>query len=184
MTTVPFLLANSGGSPLDTAKQVGEIFGFNQWMFVSQVISFSLVCFVLAKFAYKPVLKILAERRDTIERSLKEAAAIREQLAEAEKRASEITAKASADAQRIVQETREAMKSFEERQTQAAIAQAEEIVKKAHEATKAEREREFAKLKAEVADLVVATTAKVIGRTLSTEDQSRLAAEASSELAA
>ena len=174
------IFADSGSSLSQTAQD----FGFNQWMFLSQVISFSLVCFVLAKFAYKPVLKVLADRRETIERSLKEAAEIREQLAQAEKRAAEIFAKASADAQRIVQETREAMKSFEERQTQAAIAQAEEIVKKAHETTKAERDREFAKLKAEVADLVVSTTAKVIGRALSAEDQARLAAEASNELAA
>lgn len=170
-----------GGSSL---SQTAQEFGFDKWMFLSQVISFSLVCFVLAKFAYKPVLKVLADRRATIERSLKEAAEIREQLAQAEKRAEEIFSKASVDAQRIVQETREAMKSFEERQTQAAIAQAEEIVKKAHEATKAERDREFAKLKAEVADLVVSTTAKVIGRALSAEDQARLAAQASNELAA
>ena len=178
------VFAIADGSPLETAKQVGEQFGFNQWMFFSQVISFSLVCLLLAKFAYRPVLKVLAERREVIEGSLKEAAEIRSRLAEAERLASEITAKAANDAQRIVQEAREAMKSFEERQTQSAIAQAEEIVKKAQEAIRMERDSEFARLKAEVVNLVVSTTAKVIGRTLSSEDQTRLAAEASKELAA
>ena len=33
---------------------------------IAQVISFSIVCFLLHRFAYKPVLKMLEERRQQI----------------------------------------------------------------------------------------------------------------------
>ena len=55
---------------------------------------------------------------------------------------------------------------------------------KAREETRRDYERMLAELKAEVARLVIDTTAKVSGKVLTTEDQRRLTEEANREIAA
>jgi F-type H+-transporting ATPase subunit b len=65
-------------------QQVAETFGFSWWYFLCQCISFSLVAFFLHKFAYKPILQVLEERRQKIAQSLENAQKIKEQLARPE----------------------------------------------------------------------------------------------------
>ena len=60
------VLAASEGGLLDTAKNVGETFGFSTWAFVAQILSFSAVCAALYKFAYHPILRVLEERRQRV----------------------------------------------------------------------------------------------------------------------
>ena len=48
---------------LDQARETAETFGFDWKIFFSQVISFVIVALVLRRFAYKPILGILEERR-------------------------------------------------------------------------------------------------------------------------
>src|SRR3954454_1196884 len=96
---LPPLLA---ASALDSAKETAETFGWNVWLFLSQVISFVIVAALLRQFAYKPVLKILHERRERIAEGLRNADEIKRQLAEAEKRHAEILAKANAEGQKMI----------------------------------------------------------------------------------
>jgi F-type H+-transporting ATPase subunit b len=182
MVYLPLLAAEGGIGA--TAAEVGRQFGFNGWLFLSQAFSFSIVCLLLYKFAYKPILTVLELRRQKIEQGLTDAARIKEELAGAEKRSQELIAKASADSQKLVEEARVAAKSFQERQTQQAIAEAERIIAQAREATQLDRDRMMAELKREVARLVVDTTAKVTGKVLTGDDQRRLSEEASREIAA
>ena len=62
MTSTLFL-AQAGGGILDSARETATQFGFDWWLFLSQCISFAIVAFLLQKFAYKPILKVLEERR-------------------------------------------------------------------------------------------------------------------------
>jgi F-type H+-transporting ATPase subunit b len=165
-------------------EQIAETFGVTWWYLLSQIISFSIVAFLLQKFAYKPILNVLEERRKRIAEGLENAAKIKGQLAEAQTTAGEIINKANSEAQRMIDEARAAAKALQERESQAAIATAEQIIAKANEATVIEREKAFAELKREVARLVIDTTAKVTGKVLTSDDQRRLSEEASRELAA
>ena len=169
---------------MGTAAAVGETFGFNTWAFVAQVLSFSIVCAVLYKFAYHPILKLLEDRRNQIELTYREAAAIKVQVADAERRASDIVTQASSGAHKIVEEAKVAAQEFQEKQIHQAKLDAEDLIAKAREATKRDYDRMLAELKGEVARLVVDTTAKVTGRILTAEDQKRLIEEANREIAA
>ncbi len=176
------ILAQSGGL-LDIARTTGETFGFNLWMFLSQVISFALVALLLRHFAYKPILAVLEERRQRIAEGLLNAEKIKTQLAEAEQRYAEILAKANAQAQKMIDEARESASHVAEKKQQEAVAAAEQIVAKAREASAIEHERTMTELKRELGRLVVNTTAKVTGKVLTTDDQRRLQEEASRQLA-
>jgi len=186
MILLPILAAQGGivDNLVDSAQRTGETFGFNAWMFFSQIISFGIVAFLLQKFAYKPVLTVLEQRRQKIAEGLANAEKIKQQLAESEKRYQEILSKANADAQRMIDEARSSAQALTDKKTQQAISEAEQIIAKAREATLVERERVFTELKREVGRLVINTTAKVTGKVLSNDDQKRLSDEATREVAA
>src|SRR5437879_12140871 len=125
------IIAASSGGITDVLRDTAETFGWNWKLFLAQVVSFCIVAFLLRRFAYKPILAILEDRRRKIEEGQLNAEKIRKQLAEAEKRYQEILAKANADAQRMIDETRESSAHLAERKQQEAIAAAEQIVAKA-----------------------------------------------------
>src|SRR5215211_724004 len=176
------ILAQASGLT-DIARTTGETFGFNLWMFLSQVISFVIVALLLRKFAYKPILGVLEERRQRIAEGLLNAEKIKQQLAEAEQRHAEILNKANAAAQKMIDEARESASLVADRKQQEAIVAAEQIVAKAREASAIEHERTMTELKRELGRLVVDTTAKVTGKVLTSEDQRRLQEEASRQIA-
>jgi len=178
------ILAATGGSILDSARQTGEQFGFNKILFFSNVISFLIVCALLNRFAYRPILNVLEERRQRIAQSLQNADQIKTQLAEAEVKHSAILDRANAEAQKMIAEARIAVNALAEIREQQATAEAEQILVRAREATVLERDRMLAELRREVVRLVVDTTGKVTGKVLTAEDQRRLSQEASSQIAA
>jgi F-type H+-transporting ATPase subunit b len=178
------LIAAAEGGIGDTARQIGEQFGFNAWLFFSQVISFCIVAFLLQKFAYKPILTVLEARRQKIAEGLANAEKIKVQLAASEERVQEILSKANADAQKMIEEARASAQVLADRRSQQAIAEAEQIISKAREAIVLERQQTLAELKREVGRLVINTTAKVTGKVLTADDQKRLGDEAARELAA
>src|SRR6266508_2420785 len=177
------ILAAAAGGLSETLHETAETFGWNPWLFLSQVISFVIVALLLRRFAYKPILAVLEERRRRIEEGQLNAEKIKKELAEAEKRYQEIVAKANADAQRMIDEARESSAHLAERKQQEAIAAAEQILAKAREASAIEHERTMESLKRELGRLVVDTTAKVAGKVLTSEDQQRLQEETARQLA-
>src|SRR6266550_1796777 len=172
---VAFLAAAGVG---ELVRDTAETFGWNPWLFLSQVISFVIVAAALRAFAYKPILAVLHQRREQIAQAQLNAEKIKQQLAEAEQRHAEILAKANAEAQRMIDEARTSSGILAERKQQEAIKAAEEIVAKAREASAIEHERTMAQLKRELGRLVVDTTAKVTGKVLTPDDQRRLQEEA------
>src|SRR5437762_12762878 len=177
------IIAAATGGVTDILRETADTFGWNWKLFLSQVISFCIVAFLLRRFAYKPILAVLEDRRRKIEEGQLNAEKIRKELAEAEKRYQEIVAKANADAQRMIDEARESSSHLAERKQQEAITAAEQILAKAKEAAALEYERQMQRLKRELGRLVVDTTAKVTGKVLTPEDQRRLQEEAARQVA-
>jgi F-type H+-transporting ATPase subunit b len=174
MIALEILADASGGGRIG---EIARTFGVDWPHLIAQVISFSIVCFVLYKFAYRPVLAMLAERRRQIADGLANAEKIKAELARTEEQRREAMAQAGAQAAKLIQEAHAAAARVQERESQKAIAAAEQIVAKAREATTQDHDRMLGELKREIGRLVVQTTAAVIGKTLTPEDQQRLIAE-------
>lgn len=177
------IIAATSGGAADILRETANTFGWNWKLFLSQVISFCIVAFLLRRFAYKPILAVLEDRRRKIEEGQLNAEKIRKQLADAETRYQEIVSKANADGQRMIDEARDSAAHLSERKQQEAIAAAEQIVTKAKEAAAIEHERQIQALKRELGHLVVETTAKVTGKVLTPDDQKRLQEEAARQVA-
>lgn len=179
-----FMLAATEGGIGEMIKATGLEFGFQWQLFISQVISFAIVCFALHRWAYKPILQVLEERRQRIAEGLANADKIKVELASAQARAQAILAQAGAQGNKMIEEARQAAAQVLEQESQKALATANDIIAKARQASEAELVHMKAELRKEVGRLVVNTTAKVTGKVLTADDQNRLADETNRQLAA
>src|SRR6266480_2515628 len=79
----PMIAAAAGGFA-EMLHDTADTFGWNWQLFLSQVVSFCIVAFLLRQFAYKPILAVLEDRRRKIEEGQLNAEKIRKELADAE----------------------------------------------------------------------------------------------------
>jgi len=159
-------------------------FGVDWPHFIAQLVLFLIVYFVLNRFAFAPLLKVLEERRKRIEEGQLNAEKIKKQLAEAELRYQEVLRKANDDAQHMVEESRKNNEAFSQREMEKAVKESAAIVERARHEITSERNRMVDEVKNEMISLVIKTTAKVAGKVLSPEDHKRLSEEAAKNLAA
>jgi F-type H+-transporting ATPase subunit b len=169
---------------MDAITQIFSTFGVTWPKFIAQVILFLLVYWVLSKYAFGPVLKMLHERRRRIEEGQHNAEKIKKQLAEAELRYQEVLRKANEEATKLLEQARSSSDAISQKQLQQAIKDAEGIIAKAQDTIVQERNKMIYEVKKEMVGLVVNTTAKVVGKVLTPEDQKRLSEETVKQLAA
>lgn len=181
MTALILLAEISGGGQI---QDIANTFGVDWPHLVAQIISFCIVCFLLHRFAYKPVLKMLEERRRQIALGIANTEKITAELAKTEAQRHEVMMQADAEATKMIEEARTAAARLQEQEIKKAMAAAERIIAKSHEAAAQDYDRMLTKLKQEVGRLVVQTTATVVGRVLTAEDQRRLAEETTRQLSA
>jgi F-type H+-transporting ATPase subunit b len=178
-----FLLAWAAAAEEGQVAQIARTFGVNWPQFGAQVVSFAIVCALLYRFAYRPVLAMLATRREQIALGQANAEQIKAELARTEAQRRAVLAEANAQATRLIEEARAVMGRLQREEARKAVATAEQIVANAREAAARDHARMLAELKGEVGRLVVRTTAAVTGKVLTPEDQRRLADETVRRLA-
>ncbi len=167
--------ADVGGS--HEAPSFAEQFGFDLPKLIGQLLIFGVLFYVLQRFAFKPVLTLLDERKRLIEESVANAERIRQELEAAEKNRAEMMLKAATEGGRLIEEAKKNADVIGAKKIQEAVQEAENLIRKAEEAAALDRERMMGELKQELGRLVVATTSHVVGKVLTPEDQERLQKE-------
>lgn len=168
------------GTPVLALAEEGENTGMrlllpNMAEFIPACIAFLIIWFIMAKFAWPMVLKMMEERENKIQGDLDAAekaradadnakAACEAKLEEADRKAAEIIAEAKHDAEVL----RADMIAKAQEESQAIIA-------KAHDVIDAERDKAMSELSGSVVDLSVEIASKVIGEGLDVEQQRALA---------
>jgi F-type H+-transporting ATPase subunit b len=158
-----------------------EALGLNLPQLIAQVVNFFVLLFILRLVAYKPILKMLDERKQRIAEGLNaaeiaraEAAAaqanIQGQLDAARKEGQEIVAGAQGIATRIQADARE--QSAKDR---------EAALERARVEIQQERDRAIATLRGEFADITVSAAEKVINQSLDRQAHQRVIDETLAE---
>ena len=179
MYALILLLDSEGGGQV---QQIANTFGVDWPHLIAQIISFSIVCVLLHRFAYKPILRMLELRRQQIAQSLVDSEKIKSELAQAEAKCREIILQANAQAAMLIEEAHKAAARVQQEETRKALAAAEQVIIKSREAAAQEHVRMLEELKREIGQLVVQATANMIGKMLSKEDQRRMAEETLKQL--
>ncbi len=172
--------AETGGQ----VQQIANTFGVDWPHLIAQIISFCIVCFLLHRFAYKPILKMLEERQRQIAQGLADTEKIKAELAQTEAQRHEIMILANAHATKLLEEARAAADRVRQQEAIKATAAADQIIEKAREAAAYQHAVMLAELKREVGGLVVRATATITGKILTPDDQRRMAEETTRQLAA
>jgi len=179
------LLAADAAAPVEAGNAVTKLtseFGINLPGILAQMLSFSIVAFILWRFGLKPVRATMEERTQKIESGLKYAEEMQAKLAATQQETAALLKKASLDAGRIVDEARKTAKDFFDKQTQEASAKSNDLLVKAQQAIELEHKKMLAESRAEIARLVVTTTERVLAKRLSDADRAAYNEAAAREL--
>jgi F-type H+-transporting ATPase subunit b len=178
MSVLALMLQEEGGQ----VESIARTFGVDWPHLTAQLVSFAIVCVALYWFAYRPVLRMLESRRQQIAQGLENTAKINAALAGIEQQRKSIMAEAQAQSTRLIAEARDIARRLQEQEAQRSVVAAGQIVAKAHEAAEQEHARMLSELRREVGHLVIRTTAAVVGKVLTPEDERRLAEETARQL--
>jgi F-type H+-transporting ATPase subunit b len=146
------------------------------------LVCFAVVFFVLRKFAFGPIQKVIDERREKIRSSLDEADNAR---AEAHKLIEEhraLIAQARNDAEEILSEARKVATAQAARAKEETEADRQRRLEETRKQIEAETQKALGQIRSEVADLTLAATAKVTGKVLDSADHKRLVEDALADL--
>src|SRR5256885_17249577 len=102
-------------------QQIANTFGVDWPHLAAQIISFSIVCFLLHRFAYKPVLHMLDQRRQQIAQGVADREQIKTQLEQTEAERRRIMLQADTKAKQVIQEAHAAAARLLDKETQNAI---------------------------------------------------------------
>jgi F-type H+-transporting ATPase subunit b len=164
-------------------SEIARTFGVDWPHLAAQALSFSIVCLLLYRFAYAPVLKMLDARRQQIAQGLANTEKINAELAQIDRERQDILAAAHAESTRLITEARTAAKRLSEQETIHARVLGQQLMLRARDEAEQERKRVMTEVRREAARLVVKTTRAVAGTVLTDADQRRLAAEALKKIA-
>src|SRR6266481_7026234 len=103
MNTLTLMVESSAAGQVE---EIARTFGVDWSHLIAQMISFSIVCALLYWFAYKPVLRMLAERRQLIAQGLANSEKIKAELAKTEAQRQEVMAQANLQATQFIDEAR------------------------------------------------------------------------------
>lgn len=162
---------------LTTEAEGGPLFQVNLFQVIIAAANFLLFLAIIWTFAFKPVSRMLEDRRARIEQGLKDAEQARRDresaeaervaaLSEARREANDILARA----QKVAQETREA-------DLAATREELERLRARAAAEIEAEKVRAITEVRAEVADLALRAASRVVGETLTSDRERRLVDE-------
>jgi F-type H+-transporting ATPase subunit b len=154
-----------------------EALGINLGYLLVQIFNFIILLAVLRAWAYKPILKLLEDRKQRIAQGLEDARVAAEARANAEREAAKIIADAQAQAAQRVREATERAEQAANDVRLAADAEAARIKQGAAEDAVLERNRVLGELRNQVAALSMAAANKLIGEALDEKRQRALIEE-------
>lgn len=154
--------------------EVLETFGVQPVLLLAQIVNFVILLLLLKKFAYKPIMKVLDERKYKIETSMRQAEEVEKKLAETEKKQTEIIGNAERESTKIIEEANSAAKKLQEDTLVGTNKKIEETLLKNQEVIKLEREKMVSEVKDDMITLVAEVTKKILGKTLSNKDREEL----------
>ena len=146
------------------------------------LIAFAITFFVLKRFAFGPIQKMIDERRDRIRAAVDEADKAREEARELLEQHRQLIADAKGDAAEILADARKVSDAQIERVKEESEVERERRLEETRRQIDAETKRSLDMIRSEVAELTLEATARVTGKVLDAEDQRRLIDEAISEL--
>ena len=154
----------------------------NPGLMIWTIVCFAIAFFVLRKYAFGPVQRVIDERRKRILEALEEAERSRAEARRLLEEHRALLGRARSDAEEILAEGRKVAEAQRQRMKEETEVERQRRLEETSRQIEAETRRALQQIRAEVADLTLLATAKVTGKALDEADHRRLIDEAVSEL--
>ncbi|OGD85624.1 ATP synthase F0 subunit B [Candidatus Curtissbacteria bacterium RBG_13_35_7] len=162
--------------------EIFENFGIQPTLLLAQIVNFLIILFLLKKFFYKPILKVLDERKSRIEESLKNADLIEEKLKKTEEKSALILQDTQKNAQELIDNAKKEAGNIQDQASKDARKTIEEAIIEAKKQIEAQRLEMQNKLEKETVGLVADVVKKVLRRNLKPQEKQDLTKSAISEI--
>jgi F-type H+-transporting ATPase subunit b len=146
------------------------------------IVCFLITLFVLKRFAFGPIQKMIDERRARIRESIEEAERARAEARRMLEEHRALIGRARQEAEEIRQEVRADAEKLRRRATEEIEADRQRRLDETKRQIEAETQRALSQIRVEVAELTLIATAKVTGKVLDADDQRRLIDDAIADL--
>lgn len=140
--------------------------GFNLPALIAQLINFTLLLIVFRLFLYKPLMKVLDERRRRIEEGLQASDEAKKRLAETETEVSAEMQRARQESQALIAQAQQTSARMAEEARGVARTEAEGIIERARAEIQLERDAAIQEIRRQFGDLAVTAAERVIRRNL------------------
>lgn len=142
------------------------------------IVCFFITFFVLKRYAFGPIQKMLDDRREQIRRSIEEAENAREEARKLLDEHRALMHQAKSEAEQILAEARRTAQAMELRMREETEQERQRRLEETRREIAAETARALEQIRSEVADLTLEATAIVIGKKLDTDRDRELITEA------
>ena len=146
-------------------------------LYIWTIATFLILVWLLAKFAWRPLLAALEQRQDTIRKSLDDAQQAKQELERLHVESRKILTEARVQAEQIVSQTRTDASRLRDELKQKAQSEAAGVLKNAERQIEMETARALQQIRNEAVDISVAIASKVLERNVTKEDNERLIEE-------
>jgi F-type H+-transporting ATPase subunit b len=151
-----------------------DTFGINIYDLAAQAVCFLVLALVLNRFVFKPVMKIVDQRRQEAEDAAANAERIKKELKATEDARSEIIRNAYEHAEKIISETKADAATLREHEKNRTEQLAVQILAKAREESLLGHEKMKIELKNEIAEMIVRLTGVIAEKNIDSQDRERI----------
>lgn len=151
-----------------------EIISVNIWQILISLCNLLILFFILKRFLYKPVQKMLAARQQTLDDSVKSAEDAERAARADQAEWSQKLANADAEADARIKTAQSIAKSEGEKIVERAKADADAMMRSAKEEIALEHRKAEAQMKQEIADLSATLAEKMLEREINADDHKQL----------
>ena len=154
--------------------EIFKDFGVEPVLLLAQIVNFVILLYLLKRFLYQPILKVLEERKNKIAASLKQAEEIQKRFEESTTKQAEILDQARKESSALIQTAKEEAKILSDQMQSEAKKSIEETVKRTQQSLELENQKMISEARNQIVEMVATATEKVVGKTLKNSDKERL----------
>jgi len=151
-------------------------------LYIWTILTFLILVWLLAKFAWRPLLAALDERQSSIRKALDDARKAKQELEGIHAESAKLLAQARSEAAEIVSRSRSDADRFREEMKDKARTEAAGLIRNAERQIELETTRALQQIRQETVDISIGIASKLLQRNVSKEDNERLIAETFKQL--
>ena len=144
---------------------------------IAQILNFLILVFVLAKFAYKPVVRIMDERKNKIAGDLEAAEKAKDEAEAVKAEYAAKLANARQEAQAIIDNARKTAQAAHDKIVAETKAEQDQIIATAKEAIALEKKKAMDDIRVQVISLSMIAAGKIVEQKLGSEEDKKLAGD-------